>query len=556
MSIFHTILNNNLRKLQEVFPSEDLSYLFNVFAIQTIIGLDVDEAEQCAAMDGGGDCALDGVYIDRNKDNVFIHIFQTKFRENPDKRGLTKTDLEKTIHSVEDIFSGNIPRKASSQAKAKIEEIRDVFNDNQITNLPVVNIYFVTNGLLPSDAERERAVLLEEKWKTFRVHYFSTEDILHLLDDQKRRASQIRVKSKGVPYEQSFGEVKGFVTTLPARSLIDIYEKCGKEQVLEGNIRHFLGSNRINSKIKQTAESEVDSKYFWCLNNGVSIVCDYYEHAPDPSNKNDAFIKLENPTIVNGGQTTTVLAALAIQSDLFKNTVDNIDVLARIYETKSASLIEKITEATNSQTPISLRDLKANHSTQTLIKEYFEVNGLYLETKRGEYRTKDTSIASIIQNDSVLQAYVSLFFDIPHQAKSSKTLIFQQYFSKIFEDEDSENLSDLPAKLYRSAMVLRFVREKIRSTILSEQSSFLVHAELALVYAFGVLDRSIKDSKENITLQKLEFLYSKAVTVISRAVASERMLLDEYYSDNKFFKSPNVVDLIKKESANDKDSAI
>lgn len=542
MSIFHTILDNNLAKLGEYFPDRDRDQLFNIFAIQTILGLDLDEV-QGIVLDGSGDCGLDGMYVDKSKDNVEIHFFQSKHRQKPESKGLGKNDIEKTLHSIEDVFRGYLPRDASEKVRNRIDEAKELLSGNVIS-LPQVYIYFVTNGVLPDVNQRERAEYLEKKYSTFRVEFISVEGLFERLDNVKRRDVEISVKSKGTAYEHAFGEVKGLVTTLPARSLIEIYEKCGGERVLERNIRHFLGNNRVNKAIRGTAESKQDSKYFWCFNNGISIVCDYYAHSPDMSGGD--ILKLVNPTIVNGGQTTTVLADLYRNSLTFGDTINNIEVLARIYETRSDEIISKITEATNSQSPISLRDLKANHENQNIIKKYFEGRGLYLETKRGEYRTKNVSLSSIVHNESVLQAYVSMYFGIPFQAKSSKSFVFQQYFSKVFD----ENITaDLPKELYRCVFILRYIRQAIRALRIAENNAFLVHAELALLYTFGVVDNDMKDVSKEITEEQLKETFEKSVAVLSRVVTKERGNLGDFYSDNKFFKSSNMVDLIKKEAA-------
>ena len=60
---------------------------------------------------------------------------------------------------------------------------------------------------------------------------------------------------------------------------------------------------------------------------------------------------------MNGGQTSNALfEAYQEQPDKLQNVL----ILARIYETKARDITADIAEATNSQTPINTRDLRSN----------------------------------------------------------------------------------------------------------------------------------------------------------------------------------------------------
>ena len=64
-------------------------------------------------------------------------------------------------------------------------------------------------------------------------------------------------------------------------------------------------------------------------------------------------------------------------------------MLVKIIETKNEDFIYRITETTNSQTPIKAFSLKANDDIQKLIEKYFENNNVFYEMKR-PYEKQDT----------------------------------------------------------------------------------------------------------------------------------------------------------------------
>ena len=139
------------------------------------------------------------------------------------------------------------------------------------------------------------------------------------------------------------------------------------------------------------------------FNNGISIVCDFYEVSDFSAT---CRLKIVNPLIVNGGQTTKALYSLKESKKLSQK----ISVLTRIYETQQDHLINKITEGTNTQNSISLRDIKSNQAVQKKVKDYFSNKGIFLDIKRdlNSQQEKDNH-RGFIANDTLLQAYVSFY---------------------------------------------------------------------------------------------------------------------------------------------------
>ncbi len=165
--------------------------------------------------------------------------------------------------------------------------------------------------------------------------------------------------------------------------------------IFEANIRDYYRRNDLNKKIIQTSVSEDEAKYFWSFNNGLTITCRKVEELP-----NDQY-RLYGIQIVNGCQTSNALYLAASNSERveflkekeknsglnkkeqtelqkIENQILNPDttVLTKIIETNSGELVYRITETTNSQTPIKTFSLKANEDIQQNIEEYFLNHGI------------------------------------------------------------------------------------------------------------------------------------------------------------------------------------
>lgn len=539
-TIQNTILQQRLKKIIPFIPKEyksiENSYAFLLFSMMSILGIDIDEAI-LNSTEGYGDGGIDAIYIDQTEKDIIIHIFQSKFKIDPLKGGLGKNEIDLTIAKVEEIFRGDEMLNQSPKIKAKIDEIRDTIQEFGAIKMPSVNIYFVTNGKLPSEDEKERAKILEERG-SYKVYYFSTSDIFNLTDDRSKKTYTINIKTEKNLVSQNIGNIKGLITTISADQLVKLYDEAGRDRVLEKNIRGYLGNNNINKKIKETAESEKESAYFWFLNNGVSIVCDYFEYADDA--KGNHIIKLKNPTIVNGGQTTKTLYELNKQPSLFDKTRNKVFLLARIYETENEDVIRKITEGTNSQNPTCVRDLKANDKIQNLVKQYFSQNGFFLETKRHEYDNE--RIDKIVKNDSVFQAYLSLYKAIPHKAKSSKSGVFESNFAYIFVVTNHM----LPQEFFRSFELLKFVQNQEKKSTITNGEAYLPHATFAIIFVMGELEERIKNIQNPLTQKIMLTVYKNANVIIKEMIKAEKVRLQDAYSHNKFFKSSTVVDLINK----------
>lgn len=223
-------------------------------------------------------------------------------------------------------------------------------------------------------------------------------------------------------------------------------------QLLAKNLRYHIAGRDIDKGIEDTINNSPES--FWQKNNGITIVCDDF-------NIDGREAKLKNFSIINGGQTTYMLAKsryIDENHDLF--------LPCKIIRTEGTTEDEKnafslsIAKATNTQKPIKAVDLKANAPEQVRFSQAMRDVGVFYQTKRGESIPKNYKEPYL--NSSLLEIgklCLAAVFQIPCASRSKpSTLYLPQYYDKIFNSDQSQI-----AKLSRDLLYIDYY---FRSTFL------------------------------------------------------------------------------------------
>lgn len=532
MNINQTILEQAIINIKDSLPEKNIndSYAFLLYTIMITLWVDIYEALECVT-EWWWDNNIDWFHIDQTNENIIVSIFQSKYRTNLDK-SIAKNDIDLLIQSLDWIFWWNIPSIANEKLLNKIKDLKNIIAENWLSKKPIVNIYIVTNWKKPNRGDTEKADNFKKERNNFEFRYLNTEDLLEIDSNQNKSDYKVRILSKWEVVKHTLWKVKSLILMISAESLIKLYEEWWKDKILDKNIRYFLWNNKINSKIKETAESKEDAEYFYCLNNWISVVCDYVEYEDDLNwNK---IIELKNPNIVNWGQTTKTIYQLSKESKLFWNTLQQVNVLTRIYETQNEELINKIVEWTNRQNPIFVRDIKSNDDIQKKVKKYFKGKWFYLEVKRNEYKAEKIDRSKIISNDRLLQAYISIYEKIPAQAYLSKWSVFEKYFNIIFSEENN----DLAQKMFRAFELLHFVEKKW---------DYVESSLFSMLFILVLLQNQLEDVNIPINLDKLETNYLKTKKIIDSLILNRQKALWDKYSNNNLFKSWDLNSLIEVE---------
>lgn len=368
--------------------------------------------------DGTNDGGLDAYYVD--KDKKIIYFIQSKYKITPegylnhdvDWREFFKMELDRIVQGEAGSISGNKYNGKVRAFQTEIKKIPDIARWNYklvyLGNVPSAitkeNLLSISGGVC-QDAE----VLYGNDFYNqvlipyLKHDFYNKEDFsFEISVNQDRAANRIRY-SVDLANNQSAEVQLFFVPTIEIARLMSQY----RNSILRYNPRCYVGirSKGVNAEIK---DSVLNTKYneFSLLNNGITIVCKEVSYNDNTARRGQASIIVSNPQIVNGGQTAFTLAHL-YENDDDHSIFEDKEVLTKFIriEGDQDKMIEKISDATNSQNPITPRDKVANDiALVNLQSELFDKYGILFERKRGEFY--DSMKNGLVDKQAILDSAV------------------------------------------------------------------------------------------------------------------------------------------------------
>lgn len=516
--------------------SEDVKYslALSMSVLMEHLKLNQNRSYECLT-DGQLDSKFDAIYYSDDEDELSeLVVIQSKYKQ---KDGDTKTfdedEIKICIDNCEKILRGEEFLDANEKVKQILSDYRKLLSDNGNPSISI-KLIFATNGTIHSDHKLLKEISDVAK-KGIHVSFvdagfFSISPVLENgeikinIKDEKDRTDSI--------FNINDPLYSGTVVSCTLEDLMIFYKESGEKYLLNNNVRYLLKSSHINKQIRESFLS--DPVRFCYLNNGISITCESYEFSLTGT-KDFGRLKLNGPNIVNGGQTISVLYELYCIADqkildLFKQA----NILIRIYKVPDDFKI-KIAQATNSQNPINVVDLKSNDSSQKKVKDYFEKEGIGFICKDGE---DVTYYDDTVTNESILQVYASLFKDDPAKSKLSKSWIFKTYYPEVFV----ENIDDTTfKKLFRCYEVSKYVYETK-----DQDKTLISNAFYSIIYAM----KKINPELLNIDIHSKELVkylnpsFTKAVGIIQSIVIQKQAELGTRFSQNNLFKGSDIKVLI------------
>ncbi|MCK5592233.1 MAG: AIPR family protein, partial [Candidatus Pacebacteria bacterium] len=215
--------------------------------------------------------------------------------------------------------------------------------------------------------------------------FFNQKDFVLKIQVYKNQSNRISY-SVDLGDEIRAGVELAFVPTKEIAIMMSKY----RNSLLRYNPRCYVGLTRggVNQAIQESMK-DTELNEFSLLNNGITIICNDFSYSDRNAEPGVATLLVTNPQIVNGGQTAFTLAYLLKNSDN-ENHFENKEVLVKfitLSESKDMSeVIEKISKATNNQTPVRMADRRSNDEELVQLQDYlFNTHGFLLERKRGQF---------------------------------------------------------------------------------------------------------------------------------------------------------------------------
>lgn len=523
-------LDMKVKKYKEDYSLDDLSNSFEWLALETILNLNEDEIVD-AITDGPMDGGIDALHIiDRD-----IHVFNFKYAETFERSNndFPENEIDKVLTTMERIYRKSIIKADINDLLwEKISEIWDLFEQGP----PNFKYYLCSNKHKPVAHAIRKFESNLNKYRHVEYYYYDQEDIVSKILEKKYRKIDGEIHFVDTQYfDRSDGPLKGIVATVAATELINIIidpDDPNKiiEDVFNDNVRVFLKlKNRINQGIYDTALSD-ENFTFWYLNNGITILCDECTYTP---NTRTPLVRMKNLQIVNGGQTTHALFKAYLKDS---SKLKNVLVLVRICETKKDYHIgERISETTNSQTPIRNRDLHANDRIQQKLQEQFRNLGYYYERKKNQFQDKPKN--KRLDNELLGQIYLAYYLDMASEAKNKKAIIFGDKYDDIFSEDTITALEMLkPYKVFlplekRKKEIQKKKREK---EPFDKNEAFVSWGIFHLLNVVKMIEENESINLENESDR--DEAIQKAINYVKELVDRELESRGELYAHDRFFK--------------------
>ncbi|MDO7021439.1 AIPR family protein, partial [Brachyspira innocens] len=408
----NTIIKNKLLELQEREDIKEfismrkrendntIPLCFVIFTLQRFLNNYSSEI-LTDITDGPDDNMIDIFNINTKNKNNIINIFQVKYKtESNLNTTIQSNDIESFLNKIEKVFiRGDIDNiRFNNYLLAKYNEYKDLEKSSHIR----FNLFLVTNGNDISEYDKKEIDKFEKRNHLFKVkvindfNFFITK--IHNSED-----SIYKMTLESQEHLTIKDSIISYVVNVKTYEICSLYEKYG-EHILDENVRKRIKS-QLNNKIKKSIVDE--PKMFWYKNNGISIICKRAEIIPLGGMTT---IELEEPYIINGGQTTTTLYNI-FKKDRNNKIFYDSSILVRIYQTTQQDLIDKIVIGTNQQNKITEYDLRSKNENLKKLKIFFESKDISLLIERNveEKINKKRNITS----DYLLQIYCSMYRKVP-----------------------------------------------------------------------------------------------------------------------------------------------
>jgi hypothetical protein len=451
-------------------------------------------------VDGGQDRGIDIILIDHEQKIINICSCKSVINYKKSSRNFPGDEIDKIASFVDDLLykRDSLLDSVNGALAAKIREIWEIW----INDPYPLKVHLFSNQLPLADAERDRLNLILS-----RHNIQLLEHGLYELAHGVVRAAKPKFRKKITPIKEDafFFSENGHRGSVVRVLLSELYnflkmEEAGDfdERLLGYNVRYFLGmENSVNSNIKETLLSEKAAD-FWFFNNGITVVCDQILSVGNGCHP----ITLINPQIVNGGQTAQVIHDIGSQSLL---ELDKGSISVKVIETSNREFIENIAIASNTQSRIFGRDLRANDPIQTALASLISGRGYFYQRKRGE--KCPSGVIDIIDAARAGQLLFAYLRGDPTRSKTNSNDIFDDFYKEVFDPNSST--ADLIIAAHRCHSRIEEIRKKAilfqrANSRNSFRETWIIEGHLHVLFAVGEIMRrrsiSLEDAESAINL--------------------------------------------------------
>jgi hypothetical protein len=410
-------------ELDESDEGKRKSKAFLLYGVASYFGLSFSEALTYLT-DGGNDGGFDAAYLDEDTDSqLSVILFQSKYTRDLSKEShFPANAIEKAINTVKTIFDPAKDLQLNSLSKAVADQIKAYIYDGYI---PSVKFVCMSNGIR-WNVDGDNHIKNEFKNSNqVEFEFFNHKDMIKNSGTESKISYTLPLSGKALKEDYNYKSV-----ILGKAKVFELYKLMDEKgnDLLNKNVRNFLGSNKVNDGIKASLLSDEGRPNFFFLNNGITMVCS--KSSANFLQSENWLVQLDNLQIINGGQTCkTIHQTISENRNI---DFEDAEVLVRIYEVSGDDdVVQDIAYATNSQNPVDFKDLKSNDEKQKLLEKGAALLKYSYKRKRDNSVSNSTNnIPSAVAAESVL----AIWRQLPSVARNKKNDHFSTYYDLIFND--------------------------------------------------------------------------------------------------------------------------
>ena len=577
-----SLIGARVKKIMHDNELKKTSDAFYHLAISSVLDLDDEEISDSITDTsylksqkklGGHDRGIDAISIEKLDDKSIVHIFNCKYTDKFEKSktsNFPSSEIEKISEYLR-IFTNKDKETLEDSNFILQEKTREIWNLSDNTKLEF-RIHLCSNyflGLIEDELKRMNAII--KGYFHICILQYTLDDYAKRVtkEDVKRANAKFRVSNKEL-FEKSDGNIRALIVNIKATEIIriildndelresyDLVDNSiiSKHEILEDifydNVRVYKkGKNKINKSIKDTAKYDDRIKFFY-FNNGITITCSsfYYLKIAHP------VITIEEFQVVNGSQ--TLHALFDVSKDNYKN-LEDIELLCRIYELKDPKDSSKIAEYTNSQNPVTTRDIRSIDYVQQKLETEFKCEGYFYERKKNQYENETSK--KRINAEKAGQAMLAFYNEMPNEAKNKKSIVFGDKYDEIFNDEITSQKVLLAYQVYLEIELRKKETKKSINVdkLLYEEESFILYATYYFLYILNsIVNKELNSERiKNIELSIVLKYYDCAKELILRSISKEKSEHGEKYTNADFFKSSRLKAILDSDLSQLGDKAI
>jgi hypothetical protein len=442
-------LRQQLDDISERFPALKPDDLFVAWFLRAYIT--DNEKDAVAALAGdSGDQGVDALIIDDTAHAVFL--VQGKFRQTLHNKNESRADVMSFAQLAPTLANENeteflaLQENADENVADRLKQARQRIRRQGYK----LWLYYVTLGKCSSRLHQQANQTVRSAECSAAIEVFDGKKLMTVLRDyldgvappiptldlEMEKGDGVDVKGVLQRYDND-NDVDCWVFTMRGDSIARIFDHSGL-RLFARNIRGFLGeSTSVNRGMSATLRDEPD--HFFYYNNGITILCDRAERL---TSKGSDFLRVNNPQVINGQQTSRVLSAHPKEAAKASVLVKVMQV-PRDAEAEGDGfddLLSKIVAGTNWQNAISPSDLMSNDRTQIELERTLRKLGyLYLrkrQTKGDAKRIMGGKGYIAIKKTEMAQAVAGCDLDPSIVREGKENLFEEEMYSTIFPNAD------------------------------------------------------------------------------------------------------------------------